>query len=254
MKQLIFSEVQKQWAEIGKHKTPDDFKLEVELYKKLLNIFQIGDFYYLIFNPPLNAIEFTSGNVRNVLGYDTEEFTSDLVLKNIHPDDLPYFVDFETAVVDFKKQLPPEKLMNYKTRYNYRLRKKNGDYLHILQQSVTIQHDKDGAVLRNFIVHTDISHLKQDNRMMLSFIGLEGEPSYIDVQPRARFSKSKEMLSKREKEILCLLSQHYTSEEIACQLYLSKQTVSTHRKNMLRKTGTHTVLELVQMALNHGWI
>src|SRR3546814_383915 len=178
----------------------------------------------------------------------------DLMMELMHPDDFPYFVNFEGEVVDFKRKLPPDKITKYKSQYNYRIRTKSGNYVRILQQSVTIQYDEDGAVLQNLIVHTDISHLKDDDHMMLSFIGLDGEPSYIAVQPRTRYAKSKEVLTKREKEILYLVSQHVSTAEIADALYVSEHTVSVHRKNILKKTGTHTTLELVQLALEKGWL
>lgn len=254
MEKLILNEARKIWTEIGQHKTPGKLKLEVELYKKLLNIFQVGDYYCLIFNPPEMVIEFVSKSATAVLGYQPEEFTLEKLMQSIHPDDLPYFIDFEATVTEFWKQLPPEKVMKYKSRYDYRMQKKDGSYIRVLQQIITIQSDEDGAVLRTFVVHTDISHLKKDNKMRLSFIGMEGEPSYFDVEPQKKLVASKELLTPREKEILFLLSQHKNSAEIAAALNISKATVSTHRKNMFAKTGASTVLQLVMMALEKGWL
>src|SRR3546814_13302469 len=97
--------------------------------------------------------------------------------------------------------------MKYKSRYDYRLRKKDGSYIRILQQIVTIQTDEDGAVLRTFVVHTDISHLKKDNRMVLSFIGLDGQQSYIDVNTIQKLPPSTQTLTQREQENLKLMAQ-----------------------------------------------
>ena len=52
MEKLVLQETQKIWNKIAKNKTPGDLKLEVEIYKKLINIFHVGDYYYMIFNPP----------------------------------------------------------------------------------------------------------------------------------------------------------------------------------------------------------
>src|SRR3546814_6407277 len=101
-------------------------------------------------------------------------------MSNIHPDDVPHFINFEATVTQFWSELPPDKVMKYKSRYDYRLRKKDGSYIRILQQIVTIQTDEDGAVLRTFVVHTDISHLKKDNRMVLSFIGLDRKSTRLN--------------------------------------------------------------------------
>jgi len=254
MEKLILDEARKIWTEIGQYKTPGELKLEVELYRKLMNIFQVGDYYYMVFNPPEMKIEYSSDSIASVIGYTPEEFKLELLIGLIHPEDLPYFIDFEATVTKFWSQLPPEKVMKYKSRYDYRIRKKDGDYIRILQQIVTIQSDEEGAVLRTFVVHTDISHLKRDNRMMLSFIGLDGEPSYVDVDPVRQLTPSIEVLTRREKQILLLLSQNRTSKQIAASLHISHDTVSTHRKNIHRKTNTSSVLELVQVAVNNGWV
>lgn len=251
----LFLEIRKKWNMLGHYqKSPNDLELELMLYKKMMKIFNVGEFYYFIFVPPTNRIENISKSINEVLGYDREDFSTEFFVSCIHPDDFPTFVDFENEVVNFKMELPPEKLMKYKSRYNYRIRKKNGEYLHILQQSLTIQCGEDGAVLRNLIVHTDISEFKTNNKMTLSFIGLEDEPSFYDVQPANHLSLRKDLLTEREKEILFLLAKNKSSEDIAEELFISKETVRTHRKNILAKTQTKTALQLVLKATKEGWI
>ena len=49
------------------------------------------------------------------------------------------------------------------------------------------------------------------------------------------------VLSEREKEIIRLVAQEYTSREIAEQLYLSYHTVERHRKNILANLGVKNV-------------
>lgn len=254
MERLIFDEAQKIWSEIAKNKTPGDFKLEVELYRKLLNVFQVGEYYYMVFNPPEMIIEYTSPGIARVLGYEPEMFSLELLTEIIHPDDLPYFMDFEATVTAFFTQLPPEKVMRYKSRYDYRLRTRDGSFKRVLQQIVTIQSDEEGAVLRTFVVHTDISHLKKDNRMVLSFIGLEGEPSYVDVQPIRKFIPAAEIFTRREKEIVYYLSENRRTSEIAELLHISPQTVATHRKNIFRKAGVNSVFDLIALTVEKGWL
>ncbi|MEX0987369.1 MAG: response regulator transcription factor [Bacteroidales bacterium] len=52
------------------------------------------------------------------------------------------------------------------------------------------------------------------------------------------------ILSPREREILDLLIQCNTSKEIAEKLFISKNTVDTHRRNMLKKLGLRNTGEL----------
>src|SRR3546814_4640283 len=68
MERIVRDEAKKIWLEIAHNKTPGDLHLEIELYKKMLNIFQVGDFHYFIFNPPTMTIEFCSESLTDNLG------------------------------------------------------------------------------------------------------------------------------------------------------------------------------------------
>ena len=58
-------------------------------------------------------------------------------------------------------------------------------------------------------------------------------------------------LSRREKEVLRLILNEHTTQEIADKLYISFGTVETHRRNMLLKTGTRNTAGLVKVALEY---
>jgi len=66
--------------------------------------------------------------------------------------------------------------------------------------------------------------------------------------------KSDEVLTRREKEILLLLTEGKLSKEISEALNISKQTVDTHRKNMLSKNKVTNTGELIGKAVKEGWI
>lgn len=59
-------------------------------------------------------------------------------------------------------------------------------------------------------------------------------------------------LSPREKEILNLITQELTSKEIADKLFISKQTVDTHRINIMQKTNSKSVVGLIKYAMLNG--
>ena len=188
------------------------------------------------------------------MGYDTEEVDIAFLLSNIHPEDQPWFLNFENKVLEFFATLSHEQIPNYKVRYDYRIRKKNGTYIRILHQVVTIQFDEDKGILRTFGVHTDISHIKQEGIPVLSFIGLNGEPSFIDVNVRKVFATEAVTLTRREREVLALLIDGKKSEDISKLLFISKQTVDSHRKNLLNKTNCLNTASLISMAIKKGLV
>ena len=63
--------------------------------------------------------------------------------------------------------------------------------------------------------------------------------------------KPDDLLSEREKEILILVCQEYSSAQIAEKLFISTGTVDTHRKNILLKLGVTNTVGLVKYALRH---
>lgn len=58
-------------------------------------------------------------------------------------------------------------------------------------------------------------------------------------------------LSAREVEVLKLVCQQMTTDEIAEKLFLSPKTVNGHRNNLLQKTGSKNVTGLVMYAVKH---
>ncbi|MFT5278770.1 MAG: DNA-binding CsgD family transcriptional regulator [Bacteroidia bacterium] len=61
-------------------------------------------------------------------------------------------------------------------------------------------------------------------------------------------------LSKREVQVLVLVSKGVSSQHIADALFLSRNTVYNHRKNMLRKTGLKNSAELIRYGMLTGLI
>lgn len=68
---------------------------------------------------------------------------------------------------------------------------------------------------------------------------------------RERIKDRTQELSEREKEIISLICQELTSAEIADKLFLSPLTVETHRKNILRKTNSKTIVGLIKFAIEN---
>ncbi|MEY4591354.1 MAG: hypothetical protein RIR18_249 [Pseudomonadota bacterium] len=60
------------------------------------------------------------------------------------------------------------------------------------------------------------------------------------------------ILSRREQEVLRLLSEGVRTNEIAAQLGITGATVEVHRRNLKEKLGIRTVAELTRYAIRHG--
>ncbi len=61
-------------------------------------------------------------------------------------------------------------------------------------------------------------------------------------------------LTDREREVLTLVAQGYTTPEIADRLVVSARTAETHRAHIMSKLGLQTRAELVRYALREGYL
>ena len=252
--ELFNSEAAKIWKSVASESSTDLKQLELDLHKRLPNFFHVGDFYYFIFNFQKIGLDLVSKDVETVLGYPQSEITAGFLMDKIHPEDRTWFLSFQNRTAEFLNSLPSDKIMNYKSRFDCRFKKKDGGYLRLLHQSAVIQIDDYHEIVRTLVVHTDITHLKKDGRPVMSYIGMNGEPSYLDIDVKNIFIESPKVLTKREKEVLILLTEGNLSKEIGDILHISKKTVDRHRKNMLERHNFKTTAELVGKAIRGGWI
>ena len=61
-------------------------------------------------------------------------------------------------------------------------------------------------------------------------------------------------LTKREREVLKLIAEGYTSKEIADTLYISVHTIEKHRSNLMTKLDLHSTAPLIAFALAKGLV
>ena len=76
---------------------------------------------------------------------------------------------------------------------------------------------------------------------------------YLD-RARAGETVDGEVLTPREEEILKLVAEAQTNDEIAAMLVISKKTVERHRANILEKLGMSDRVELTRYAIRRGLV
>jgi DNA-binding NarL/FixJ family response regulator len=76
----------------------------------------------------------------------------------------------------------------------------------------------------------------------------QGEPKGSELAQELR------VLTSRELEVLTLVAEGRTNQEIADQLVLSIKTVQAHRANLMEKLGLSDITHLVRFAVRHGLI
>jgi DNA-binding NarL/FixJ family response regulator len=92
---------------------------------------------------------------------------------------------------------------------------------------------------------------------------LRGE-SYLDSRITAKvtdyirragvFSNPLDLLTPRQREVMRLVVQGYTTKDIAKLLDLSVKTVEAHRAQLMQTLNVHDITGLVRFAIRHGLI
>lgn len=76
-------------------------------------------------------------------------------------------------------------------------------------------------------------------------------PSERNAKPYEDRFLLKQKLTKRETEILSLIVQFKNNKVIAQELFISDQTVSAHRKRIMKKFGVNNTMNLIKFSMDH---
>jgi Response regulator containing a CheY-like receiver domain and an HTH DNA-binding domain len=74
---------------------------------------------------------------------------------------------------------------------------------------------------------------------------------YVNVKTPANATAQ---LSKRELEVLQLIAQGHSNQEIANKLFISLRTVTNHRASLYQKTNTNNTAGLLSLAIKNNWV
>ncbi len=188
--------------------------------------------------------------ITKLLGYSEEEFNFDLLMSYYHPDDTERYFYLIKIVNEWARKKNPEPF-TIESMFDYRVRKKDGSYLKVLRQTTVFESCFDTGMKSFFSILTDISRIKTDTSINFSLHDVESGNVLLEnkqpIEGRIHFTK-------REKEILLKIKQGMNSKSIADLFDCSKHTVDTHRRKMLKKTGSKNTMELVNFSIRAGII
>lgn len=71
---------------------------------------------------------------------------------------------------------------------------------------------------------------------------------------KSKNQKQNTLLTRREKEVLQLITQEFTNQEIADKLFISLHTVDNHRSSLLQKLDAKNTAGLVKKAIENGLV
>jgi len=219
----------------------DKYALELYPTNEIKNIKPLPNQFIYIVSVIENKVIYHSKNIRQITGYNSEEFNIELILHNIHPDDKEIVVK-GIRIAYLYGQNPVKGSIHNFFKINYRFRKKNGDYIKVQRYTFLVNEDKSGHMAHYKSICTDITDLKNDNKVDVKIYQDDKIVfSASTVELNNRFNK----LSSREKEVCDLLCKGNSSIEISKKIFISKHTVDTHRRKIIKKLGLKNTNELL---------
>ncbi|MEO6302466.1 MAG: response regulator transcription factor [Bacteroidia bacterium] len=78
--------------------------------------------------------------------------------------------------------------------------------------------------------------------------------SVAEVLKKKASNDNLPLLTKREKQVLELIAEGFTNQQIADKLFLDVTTINSHRKNMLTKFNLNNTASLIKFALTNNFI
>lgn len=216
---------------------------------------------------------FADTSFEKITGYPAQSLISsglDFWIPLIHPEDRPSVMDKiiqgYKAITDISfvtAELKPMAL-------EYRFRRADGEWIWLEEvkwivpgedtkdlilgalRDVTARRREDDEKLRllneqpdgcNKLLKVALNYRESQQKQWL------GSPSTDNVKPEGI-----KRLTKREREILQLVCAGLSTKQIADQLFISINTVETHRRHLLEKLGVKNSMELVKEASKGFWL
>lgn len=198
------------------------------------------------------SLAFFTDNVEDIIGYPSSFFRNkgmEAVLTMLHPDDVPELAKFQKIVFDLLQEISREEMDTFQFSYTVRwvhFKTKEVKWFACNVRPYLI--DKNKNVVFDLHIVVLLANPPQVSNFDWSYSYTSENGDKIHVTKRDPSSKNSK-LTKKEKMIANMILDGLNSQEIANELNIAKNTVNTHRKNILKKLNAKNTVELMKILL-----
>ena len=191
-------------------------------------------------------IYYISENAHHVFGYSRDYLLSHARMEkffaHVHESDQANLYDCFSYMRNHLQSIPPSKHHDYRVVLHYRFRKPNGQYIYLHDEKATL--NLRGGNLY-YTLFRDVTEEKTFNGIKAELFGQKETLIKIDEhKPGA----TRNLLSKREKELLSFIKQGLSTKEIAWHLNISPNTVRNIKSRLFEKYNVGNSIELLNIA------
>jgi DNA-binding CsgD family transcriptional regulator len=208
--------------------------------------------FYYIADVQAQKIIYTTPSIRETLGYPPGDITSpQFFYENTHKDDRKQVCLATAKSLLCGVRYPHLHPFECTFSLNFRLKKRCGEYVTINRQTTLVSRDMMGNMHLTLALYTMSNNAVPSNPHHYSYNGpvLKGFefPDKDIINASGGFTR-------REIQIVRLIAEGLNSQEIGCRLFISANTVNTHRRNIMHKVGARNCAQLVAYAQEKGMI
>jgi DNA-binding CsgD family transcriptional regulator len=208
-----------------------------------------GDqFFYIGDLIGMNIIH-TSRRSLDMIGIEPAMLTPYHFFDATHPDDIQRLTIGRAKLLKMAYELFMLKKGFSLLSTNFHMKDKAGKYTNYLVQLYLFYAEVPYKSVFVLKVHTDIAWFKMSRNSFHYYLG--NNPSMFRY-PDEELLRASIPFSHREFEIIRLIETGLSSREIADKIFLSVNTVNTHRRNILSKTGHGSMPELIYDLVERG--
>lgn len=221
-------------SELDEQKIIDSLRLIERIYQ---------DNALMLWNRSHPKLEYVSKNFENILGYKENEFKSLRPLdffSLIHPEDLE---DLQKCF-QFINTSEPYDPITHRFILNYRIKHKDGKYIAIRDEKLAVKSEGDKYIY--FTMFRSINEEEKFFQVKLDIFQYDAGRAIkvYTYNPR----KSDDFITPRQNEIIKLIIQGYSTQEIAERLGVSINTIRNHKQVLFRKVNVKSSVELINYA------
>lgn len=172
-----------------------------------------------------------------------------------HPEDRKLWCDEAFPdLLQFINSEPIVEYADYRFIFNHRYIRKDDSISQFMHEgSITFKNEKKTPVL-NLNVFFEIADIKSDETMIMTIFRYSKDLGYQKVFTKVYSNNLHSNLTPRELEIVRLCHEGLSSKMIADRLNLSIHTVKNHKRNIMDKTLTHNISELIHLCIKNHWL
>lgn len=217
---------------------------------------------------------FADDTFEKITGYAAQKLISaglDFWIPLIHPEDRPAVMD---KIIQGYKAITDSSFVATSIKplsLEYRFRRADGEWIWLEELKWIVPGEDTKDLILGSIRNVTVRHEEDEEKLRLLNEQTDGCNKLLKVAIDYRDSQKKQWLNtassgdtvkpegirrltKREREILELICAGLSTKQIADQLFISINTVETHRRHLLEKVGVKNSMELVKEASKGFWL